>query len=239
MTTFRYLVAGFFMGLAELLPGISGSTIALLFRVYEHIVISAKAITSLGFWKNPIQEIKKYEFYKIFLLIFTMGLGVALFSKLIVFIFENYTEVFNLLIAISMILIAIFIYLREQSKIYSVQSLMPLAVGLLVGFLLEKLNITETEISIITLFIAGIIAFSFFIVPGISGSAILVSLGLYEMIIKAIATIDLAILLPFGFGCLISLIILPRIILKIYFNNKVELNNFFAGLIFISGIFLF
>ena len=160
------------MGLAELLPGFQARPLHCCLGYMSTLLSSAKAITSLGFWKNPIQEIKKYEFYKIFLLIFTMGLGVALFSKLIVFIFENYTEVFNLLIAISMILIAIFIYLREQSKIYSVQSLMPLAVGLLVGFLLEKLNITETEISLITLFIAGIIAFSFFIVPGISGSAI-------------------------------------------------------------------
>ena len=227
------------MGFAELIPGVSGSTIALLFRVYEHIIISAKALTSLEFWKNPIHEFKKYDLLSICVLMLSMALGVLLFSNAIVYIFENYTEVFNTVIAVTMLVISAYIIYRATNSELSLNLLVTLVVGLLFGYILGNFNFSSSEISIITLILAGVIAFSFFIVPGISGSAILVALGFYELIITAISELNLEILIPFGFGCLISLIVLPRIILNIYSNYKSSLDMFFAGLILISGILLF
>ena len=227
------------MGFAELIPGVSGSTIALLFRVYEHIIISAKALTSLGFWQNPIYEFKKYDLLSIIVLMIAMALGVLLFSNAIVYVFENYTEAFNTVIGLTMLAISIYIVYRATNSEFSLNFISFLVVGLLVGYILGNFNFSNSELSIISVFLAGVIAFSFFIVPGISGSAILVALGLYEVIIKAIAELNLEILIPFGFGCLISLIVLPRLILKIYSNYKSSLDMFFAGLILISGILLF
>ena len=227
------------MGFAELIPGVSGSTIALLFRVYEHIIISAKALTSLGFWQNPIYEFKKYDLLSIIVLIIAMALGVLLFSNAIVYVFENYTEAFNTLIGLTMLAISTYIVYRSTNSEFSLNFISFLVVGLLVGYILGNFNFSNSELSIISIFLAGVIAFSFFIVPGISGSAILVALGLYEVIIKAIAELNLEILIPFGLGCLISLIVLPRLILKIYSNYKSSLDMFFAGLILISGILLF
>ena len=227
------------MGFAELIPGVSGSTIALLFRVYEHIIISAKALTSLGFWQNPIYEFKKYDLLSIIVLMIAMALGVLLFSNAIVYVFENYTEAFNAVIGLTMLAISTYIVYRATNSEFSLNFISFLVVGLLVGYILGNFNFSNSELSIISVFLAGVIAFSFFIVPGISGSAILVALGLYEVIIKAIAELNLEILIPFGFGCLISLIVLPRLILKIYSNYKSSLDMFFAGLILISGILLF
>ena len=227
------------MGLAELIPGVSGSTIALLLRVYEHIIISAKALTSLGFWQNPIYEFKKYDLLSIIVLMIAMALGVLLFSNAIVYVFENYTEAFNAVIGLTMLAISTYIVYRATNSEFSLNFISFLVVGLLVGYILGNFNFSNSELSIISVFLAGVIAFSFFIVPGISGSAILVALGLYEVIIKAIAELNLEILIPFGFGCLISLIVLPRLILKIYSNYKSSLDMFFAGLILISGILLF
>ena len=232
-------MAGVFMGFAELIPGVSGSTIALLFRVYEHIIISAKALTSFGFWLNPIHEFKKYDLLSICVLLLAMALGVLLFSNAIVYIFENYTEVFNIVIGVTMLVISAYIVYRATNSELSLNLLVTLVVGLLFGYILGNFNFSSSEISIITLILAGVIAFSFFIVPGISGSAILVALGFYELIIKAISELNLEILIPFGFGCLISLIVLPRVILNIYSNYKSSLDMFFAGLILISGILLF
>ena len=227
------------MGFAELIPGVSGSTIALLFRVYEHIIISAKALTSLEFWKNPIHEFKKYDLLSICVLMLSMALGVLLFSNAIVYIFENYTEVFNAVIGVTMLVISAYIVYRAINSELSLNLLVTLVVGLLFGYILGNFNFSNSEISIISLLLAGLIAFSFFIVPVISGSAILVTLGLYEVIIKAISELNLEILIPFGFGCLISLIVLPRVILNIYSNYKSSLDMFFAGLILTSGILLF
>jgi putative membrane protein len=239
MSKLRYLMAGVFMGFAELIPGVSGSTIALLFRVYEHIIISARALTSFGFWQNPIHEFKKYDLLSICVLMLSMALGVLLFSNAIVYIFENYSEVFNTVIGVTMLVISAYIVYRATNRELSLNLLVTLVVGLLFGYILGNFNFSSSEISIITLILAGVIAFSFFIVPGISGSAILVALGFYELIIKAISELNLEILIPFGFGCLISLIVLPRVILSIYSNYKSSLDMFFAGLILISGILLF
>jgi putative membrane protein len=239
MSKFRYLIAGIFMGFAELIPGVSGSTIALLFRVYEHIISSAKALTSLEFWQNPIHEFKKFDLLSICVLIISMALGILVFSNTIVYAFENYTEVFNTMIGVIMLLISSYIIFIATTSELSLNLLVTLVMGLLVGYILGNFNFSSSEISIITLILAGVIAFSFFIVPGISGSAILVALGFYELIITSISELNLEILIPFGFGCLISLIVLPRVILNIYSNYKSSLDMFFAGLILISGILLF
>ena len=88
------------------------------------------------------------------------------------------------------------------------------------------------------LFLSGILAFSFFLIPGISGSAMLVVLGVYVPIIQGIATFNLNLLAPFALGCLISLLFLPKLVLSIYSSNELNLMYVFSGLILSSGIFL-
>jgi putative membrane protein len=88
------------------------------------------------------------------------------------------------------------------------------------------------------LFLSGILAFSFFLIPGISGSAMLVVLGVYGPIIQGIATFNLNLLTPFALGCLISLLLLPKLVLSIYSSNELNLMYIFSGLILSSGIFL-
>ena len=81
----RYLIAGIFIGLSELLPGISGATVALMFGVYE------KILTFLSKFK---------ELNLIIPLLFGMVLSVFVFSSLINFLYENFTNLFNLLISL-------------------------------------------------------------------------------------------------------------------------------------------
>ena len=143
------------MGLAELIPGVSGSTIALLFRVYEHIIISAKALTSLGFWQNPIYEFKKYDLLSIIVLMIAMALGVLLFSNAIVYVFENYTEAFNAVIGLTMLAISTYIVYRATNSEFSLNFISFLVVGLLVGYILGNFNFSNSELSIISVFLAG------------------------------------------------------------------------------------
>ena len=99
----RYFIAGIFIGLSELLPGISGATVALMFGVYE------KILTFLRKFK---------EFNLIIPLLLGMILSVFVFSSLINFLYENYTNLFNLLISLLMIGYGIYLvtntYLNEN-----------------------------------------------------------------------------------------------------------------------------
>ena len=78
---------------------------------------------------------------------------------------------------------------------------------------------------------SGILAFSFFLIPGISGSAMLVVLGVYGPVIQAVAMLDFGLLIPFAMGCLISLLLLPKAILSIYSSHEQNLMHIFSGLI--------
>jgi putative membrane protein len=113
-----------------------------------------------------------------------------------------------------------------------------LFLGIGVGILLQGLDIGSGNISIPYLFFSGILAFSLFLIPGISGSAMLVVLGVYGPIIQGIATFNLNLLTPFALGCLISLLLLPKLVLSIYSSNELNLMYIFSGLILSSGIFL-
>ena len=101
---------------------------------------------------------------------------------------------------------------------------------------MNLLNFVTSEPSLLALVIIGFIAFSFFLMPGISGSAILLSIGVYELVIGSVANIDLKILLPFGIGCIASLLIMPKFINYLLAEYKFQVMTFFASLILVSGV---
>ena len=110
--------------------------------------------------------------------------------------------------------------------------------GVFLGFLLSNLGVDSANAHPLYLFISGIIAFAFFLIPGISGSAMLIALGVYGAVIKGISNFDLETLIPFGAGCFTSLVLLPRLILAIYKAYEDQMLLIFSGLIFCSGYFL-
>ena len=102
----RFIVAGFFVGLAEILPGISGSTIAIAFNVYQ------KFILFLSNLKVSNLSLKYKELNRVFFLdliipfLFSMALTVILLSNLIMFLFSEYTYYFLVFLGSLICLIA-------------------------------------------------------------------------------------------------------------------------------------
>ena len=111
-------------------------------------------------------------------------------------------------------------------------------IGALSGIFFQEMVFVAGEITGLYLFLSGVLAFSFFLIPGISGSAVLVILGVYPVVIQGIANFNLQTLIPFGIGCLISLIILPKFILNLFLIYEQKLMFIFSGLIFASGYLL-
>ena len=236
----RYIVAGFFVGLAEILPGISGSTIAIAFNVYQ------KFILFLSNLKVSNLSLKYKELNKVFFLdliipfLFSMALTVILLSNLIMFLFSEYTYYFLVFLGSLMCLIAFVLlnrikdFLNNKLRIFFYFSL-----GAVFGFLLNQINLIFMNPNFIILLVVGFIAFSFFLMPGISGSAVLLSIGVYELIIGSIATLNMTILIPFALGCLISLLTMPKIVHHLLDRFNTSIITFFSGLILVSGILLF
>ena len=105
--------------------------------------------------------------------------------------------------------------------------------------MLNTISQVSNNPSFIVFVLVGFIAFSFFLLPGISGSAILLSIGVYEIIIGSIANMQLEILMPFAIGCLISLLLMPKIINHLLSKYKLNIMIFFAALILVSGVLTF
>ena len=215
----RYFFAGLFIGLAELLPGISGATVALMFGVYEKL----------------LSFINKLEGFNIIIpLIIGMIISVIGFSNVIAFLFENFESSFNLAIGVLMIGYGLVLCYQNLSKIFP--SLLLFSLFALIGIAISEFLDSSVEVNNFLLIVYGFIAFSFLIIPGISGSAFLVAIGIYNLIIKATADLDFSILLPFGIGMLISLMIIPRLIEKLISKYQHTILLLFAGIIFGSGL---
>jgi len=231
----KYAIAGFCMGLAELIPGVSGSTIAVVFKIYKNLmsILSELKWSNVSF--NFSQLSQNFQLKLLLPLIGSMLLSIILFSKAIDYLIQNYEEVFFDVLGWLMIILSIQVANFFISAFEKPLLLVLVFLGIGIGFFLNGLAIDFETPGTLYLFACGLLAFSFFLIPGISGSAILVVLGVYGLVIQSISQLNLEILLPFGLGCLVSLLLLPKFILAAHLRYEDKLLLLFAGLIFISG----
>ena len=236
----RFIVAGFFVGLAEILPGISGSTIAIAFNVYQKFILflSNLKVSNLSLKYKELNRVLFLDLIIPFL--FSMALSVILFSNLIMLLFSEYTYYFLVFLGSLMCLIAFVLLNRIKGLLDNkLRIFFYFSLGAVFGFLLNQINLIFMNLNFIILLLVGFIAFSFFLMPGISGSAVLLSIGVYELIIGSIATLNMTTLIPFAIGCLISLFTMPKIVHHLLDRFNTNIMTFFSGLILVSGILLF
>ena len=236
----RFVIAGFFVGLAELLPGISGSSVAIAFKVYEKFILflSNLKISNFSFTFKKLNQVFFLDLIIPFFI--AMAISVIFASKFILFLYSEYTNGFLIFLSILMCSISFLIAFRLKNEFkLNMNWIIYFLAGAIFAALLNTISLISNNPSFIGFVLVGFVAFSFFLLPGISGSAILLSIGVYEIIIGSIANIQLEILMPFAIGCLISLLLMPKIINHLLSKYKLNIMIFFAALIFVSGVLIF
>jgi len=221
--TFDYITLffkGVFMGIADAMPGISGGTIALLLGIYEELIRSISELKLSLFF-----ELKKgfKPFWKKlngnFLLALVSGIGISLIS--FVKISANFLESFPLFIW-SFFLGLIFATVKVIYKLINQLSSLNfffLIISIIFSYFLSSFSVYETdEIGLLYILFSGVIASSAMILPGISGSLILVILGVYAYLIKSLDNLEMIVIFTFISGALIGLLGFSRI-LKYLFNK--------------------
>jgi putative membrane protein len=238
MLQIKYAIAGFLMGIAELIPGISGSSIAVVFKIYKNLMTILSELKwrnlSLNFFK--LSEI--FQFKLLLPLIGSMLISILLFATAIDYLLNNYEQ--NFFTALGFLMILLSIQVANFFKdVFRKPILFPfLMFGAAIGFFLNSLGLDVISPNLLYLYASGLLAFAFFLIPGISGSALLIVLGIYGIVIESISQLNFEVLLPFGLGCITSLVLLPKFILAVFLRYEEKLLLFFAGLIFSSGYFL-
>jgi len=214
---------GMAMGIADAFPGISGGTMALILGVYKELVNSI-SIINFSLFKTLKKEGLK-EFWKklngTFLVILFSGIisSLVVFMNLASFLIDN----FPILIwsfFLGLVSASIYIILKptdlfdlNNKNKHILKNWFLLISSFYVSYLLTSLpEINNLNENILFIFFAGFIASCAMILPGISGSYILVILGLYKTMSKALINIELDKIIIFGFGVILGLTSFSKVV---------------------------
>ena len=212
---------GIFMGIADAMPGISGGTIALLLGIYEELIESISEL-KISLFSKLINKGFKSFWEKLngnFLLVLVSGIGISLIS--FVKISASFLESFPLFIwsfFLGLIFATVYVIYKLINQWHNLNFFF-LIISIIFSIFLSSFSAYDTdEISLLYILFSGIIASSAMILPGISGSLILVILGVYAYLIKALDNLELIVIFTFISGATIGLLGFSRI-LKYLFNN--------------------
>ena len=232
MSNFLYrFSAGFCMGIAEITPGISGATIAGIFNVYEPF------IKVLSFF-NPKKLITDFNnFFKninlplMVPLMFGMIISIYFSAYFVDYLIKHQLYFFKIFLSLVMLFAVIKNCTMDQSFSDSGKYFLSFALGIIVAILIAFSLIEFNFNNDFLLIFAGLLAFTAFILPGISGSLVLLILGVYQEIISGVKNLDILALLPFIIGMLLAFFIVPTQIVKRFEKNEHQTKVLFSGLI--------
>lgn len=235
---FYRFVSGFFMGLAEITPGISGATVAGLFNVYNEFVriISFFSPSQFEFSFKKIKENINPGFSAPLLLGMIMAIFLAV--NLINYLITNFLFEFKIFLSLVMVLAVLKNCLLDQRFTISAKFPLHFFSGIFIAACISLALIEFSysdfapPLKILFLVFAGFLSFTAFILPGISGSLVLVLLGVYQEVIISLKNFDFLLLSPLILGLSISFFIVPNEIIKSFKKNENSVKVFFSGLIF-------
>lgn len=230
----RVFFCGILMGIADAIPGISGGTIALLLGIYEELIGSISNF-NIYLFQNLKKKGIKYCWNKIngnFLLSLISGVLLSLvsFVKIFSILIQKY-PLFIWSFFLGLILATLFVINRNIKK-WNIVNFILIFIFAFLTILLSIINPSISEnINLFYILICGIIASSAMILPGISGSLILVILGVYTLIINALNNLEYNIILVFLIGCLIGIINFSKIIKWLFHNYRDYTFSIMLGLV--------
>jgi putative membrane protein len=201
---------GIAMGAADVVPGVSGGTIAYLTGIYQRLLDAIHAAGG-SMWvalrRDGIAAAwKAVDGWFLLALLGGIGTSVVSLSKLVLWGLESHP-----LIVWSFFLGLILASLRMLARDLK-GSWVALIVGAVLGFILSSMPAGRAELSPVFTFFAGFLAICAMILPGISGSFILVLLGAYEPVLESIHERDLATIAIFGTGAILGLLTFGRLL---------------------------
>lgn len=228
------ILKGFAMGAANVIPGVSGGTIALITGIFERIINAIKSFDGTAIkllFKGKIKELIKHtDLYFLIAVFFGMVASVVSLAKLLEFLFVHY-PVFVWAYFFGLILASVY-YVGKRINRWSLSVIVTFIVGASSAIVISVLNPAAQNDSFFYLIICGVVAICSMILPGLSGSFILILMGNYELVmIQAVNNFDLKILLPVMIGAIGGLIAFSHILSWIYNKHKDQTISVLTGFI--------
>ena len=221
---FRIAIVGLVMGAAEVVPGVSGGTIAFISGIYERLINSIRQFTplmALQLKKNGVQSTWQRIDATFLLVLFAgMGVSILMFANAVSYLLLNESiaiwSFFFGLVVVSTLVIS-----REITS-FNIRIGLGICLGLIIGVLVTQIVPISLEPTPLMLFIGGSVAVCAWILPGLSGSFILLLLGLYGFVIDAIKSLDVSNLAFLAAGAVVGLVSFSQLLSRLYalFKNE-------------------
>lgn len=205
---------GVAMGAADVVPGVSGGTIAFISGIYDELINSIKSINIANlkllftgrfgaFWKAINGN---------FLLSLILGIGLSIFSlaRVITVLLRDYPVLvfaffFGLIVASAW-------FVSKDIRQWNWKTLLGMAAGIVLAVWVTSVTAARTPEALWFVFLCGFVAICAMILPGISGSFILLLMGKYEYIMEAVKNLDAAVLGVFAVGAVVGITSFARLL---------------------------
>lgn len=203
------------MGAANVIPGVSGGTIAFITNIYEELIHSLKSLNLVAiryFFTLKWKEFSRYINLP-FLAVLFAGVFISILSlgKLLGFLFDFY-PVFIWAFFFGLILASVY-YVGRTITSWNVGAILSLLAGMAVALIIAFMSPASENSHVIYLFICGVVAMASMLLPGLSGSFVLILMGNYQLIfLSAVPELNLRILIPVVLGSIVGFVILSRIV---------------------------
>ena len=230
------VLKGMGMGAANVVPGVSGGTIALITGIFQKLINSIKAfdLTALKYlFSGKFKKLAQHINLDFLIAVFAgIAISIITVAKLFGFLMDNY-PVYLWSFFFGLILASIFFVGKTVEK-WDVSAIVSLLIGTAIAVSFMVLKPASENDSVIYLLLCGIIAACSMILPGLSGSFVLILLGNYRLVmIDAVNNLDFMILLPVVVGAGVGLIAFSHFlawVLKKYKNQTIALlSGFILG----------
>lgn len=210
----RIYFSGVLMGAADVVPGVSGGTIAFILGIYDRLIgaLSGVNTQSVALLRKGDLKALWHHFDGTFLL--TLGAGVVtsifLLAGVITHLLVEYPSYlwsffFGLILASAYFLIS-------QIAYFTWRHFGVILIGMVFGASLSLLVPTQFDTSLTMVFFSGVIAICAMILPGVSGSFLLLIMGMYGFILSAIKNLDFVVIFTFAIGAVIGLLSFSKIL---------------------------
>ena len=214
MSSLGVFLRGMLMGAADIVPGVSGGTMAFITGIYDTLLASIRAV-DLEFFSRLIKMDIAGAWNHVnggFLLALLAGIATSILSlaRIISWILENHPVAlwaffFGLILASALVL------LSEVDR-WTPGRVLSLSCGLAIAVFIALSPAKQLDIGLAGVFFSGFLAICAMILPGISGSFILVLLGMYSVVLGALRDFDLVFIVVFALGAGIGLMCFSRLL---------------------------
>lgn len=231
MKAHQLFVRGILVGMADLVPGVSGGTMALLTGIYSRLLAGLAQLQPalLLLLKLRISEAFKSIDFAFFV---PLGLGILIsitgLSQVIAWLLDN-TRDWLLMFFFGMV-IATTLTLIQKTALYNWRTLALFIIGLALSLALQNLPELNGEPSLLIFFLSGLMAICAALLPGISGSLLLLLIGMYRPVIHSISNLELASLGIFALGAISGLLLFSRLLFFVYHKHQAMTLALLAGL---------